>query len=157
MARNNKDDDGDFIRMQQEAIKRVRDMQARARSTLENDGVAFGDVPPPPPHQKPARPSSDQKPSHPPMQSVWNAPMANIGPPTGSPQNDGAYQNLPGTYREAPLPPNASGHRQSVPLTQKLALALDNEQILLMLLIFMLYRDGSDKFLMLALAYILIS
>jgi hypothetical protein len=162
MARNNKDDDGDFIRMQQEAIKRVRDMQARARITLENDGAVFGDVPPPPP-PKPPRPSYEPKPSRPEVRSVWNAPMANFSAQPPSSHGQGDFPGGAQSYREAPPPEEQGPHgppgpvrATQLPLPQKLALALDNEQILLMLLIYMLYRDGSDKFLMLALVYILI-
>src|SRR5659263_91351 len=41
MPRQAPENEDDFLRMQQEAIRRVRDMQERARRTLENAGVTI--------------------------------------------------------------------------------------------------------------------
>lgn len=181
MARKFPENEDDFIRMQQEAIRRVRDMQERARSTLESAGVPFdsleASVPPavptapvPPPRAVPS-PSREGHSGHPVTQSVWTAPAPAMHPPSPAPESaermfsDRVAAPPPVTVpRPSSMPHSAAGHAQfhsPIPpllgnLLPAVNISLDSEQILLMVLMFLLYQDNSDKFLILALAYILL-
>ena len=120
----------DFLQMQQDAIRRVREMQARARQTLENAGVPLE----PPPVRETEAPS---RPAPPPAREPKEPPCA--APP---PEREG-----PPTKR----PPEPSS------LLSGFHFSLDSEQILLMLLIYLLYKDHGDPYLMMALAYLLLT
>lgn len=118
--------------MQQEAIRRVRDMQARARRTLEDAGVPL--EPPSPPQHEPENRSS--------------APEADA-----EPLEDDTPQAAP---EDAPPPEHAApsaGHAKGSPFH----LSLDTEQIMLLLIIYLLYKDHGDQYLMMALAYLLLT
>lgn len=152
MAKNIPETEDDFIRMQQEAIRRVRDMQERARRTLEGDGMeivpgsssaqgaaeAFMPIAPVPPPEPSRIPD-------PPRVNAPERPVSSAGQHRAE---------TPGS-RSHPLPIGpAAPHAARPPL---FSLSLDNDQLLILALIFMLYQDGSDRFLMLALAYILLT
>lgn len=117
----------DFLQMQQEAIRRVRDMQARARQTLEDAGVPL----------EPAEP-----PDAPHMESPSHAPEPEAEPVDDPPAND-----------DPPQEPRMSHHEPQMPFH----LALDSEQIMLLLIIYLLYKDQGDQYLMMALAYLLLT
>lgn len=106
MARNNiPESEDDFIRMQQEAIRRVREMQERARRTLEGAGMHI--EPPPAAPAAPGQPAAQQQ--NPPAESRarGNAPAA---PP--APQHPSVPRPQPARAAEhAPRP--AQGHPQA--------------------------------------------
>lgn len=166
MPRNMPDSEDDFIRMQHEAIRRVRDMQERAHRTLENAGVPI------------ERPDNTSPPV---MEPVISAP----------PENDDnrARQSAPQPASFAPPPPQAqtappsgrvSAHETHPPQSRPAAaipksnsilsglipalignspsfnLSLDSEQIMLLLLCYLMFQDGADTFLILALGFVLI-
>lgn len=140
MARSLPQTEDDFIRMQQEAIRRVQEMQRRARSTLENAGMHIeGEqaeptqaAPPPAPSPPPPRPAAQNAPGPvtPPR------PMA-AGPPPAQPGIGGILPflqnglNLPG-----------------------FSISLDSEQLMLLGILYILFRDHADPWLMMALAYV---
>jgi hypothetical protein len=172
MARKTAESEDDFIRMQQEAIRRVRDMQQRARSTLESAGVplesheAARPAPPPVNTPKPAPPPAREgHTGRPATQSVWNAPAMHPAvhaapePAAGSFSSGYSHAGFP------PAPPRAPvDHERAASILSPLLgnllpsvnISLDSEQILLMILIFLLYQDDADKFLILAVAYVLL-
>jgi hypothetical protein len=185
MARKTPENEEDFIRMQQEAIRRVRDMQQRARRTLEDAGVPLErreeqtpppptPEPPPPQPQTPRpaqpqtpRPTQPQRESHrgPVTQSVWNAPVAPMRPS----QPVIPFPPPPAASKAPPYAEPAAATRQTTghphgggPLAPLLGnllpsvhISLDSEQVMLIVLVFLLYQDQADHFLLLALAYIL--
>ncbi|MFT8888793.1 MAG: hypothetical protein ABF904_08245 [Ethanoligenens sp.] len=121
----------DFLRMQQEAIRRVRDMQARARRTLEDAGV-------------PLEPPAPQETQGEPTQSREAFPAFAEDTPSFS-----ADEEPP----EAAESPASANHAPETPFH----FALDSEQIMLMLIIYLLYKDHGDQYLMMALAYLLLT
>lgn len=121
----------DFLRMQQEAIQRVRAMQERARQTLEDAGVPL--EPPPLPAQ-PRREPSEPLPQ---VQAASAASGQSVPPP---------HEEIP-RHASHPVPaPEMPFH-----------FALDSEQIMLLLIIYLLYKDHGDQYLMMALAYLLLT
>lgn len=174
----------DFIRMQQEAIRRVREMQSRARATLENAGmhIESGGEP------VTAAPRADspraeipyvdapvydtpqqQAPAETPHENV-QAP--HVQAPHAQPQRAEA-QNARSTRQSDSAqaqskkqPERPAPHRDESPLQQiipsflqksGLNINLESDQILLMLALYLLIQDGADKWLILALGYVLIT
>lgn len=226
MARMNSDDD--FLTMQQEAIRRVRDMQQRARDALENSGMYDGETqseasfdaekPTPPVEKKPIptptqnrpltsaqRPSAGYSASNNNRQNTgqnFGNPLAalfNMGSPNniGSPkmgvinQNSNNNRQNPASHTQAkpsekplhpqsfgpngpgernthgqpppgPPPVNKAGQNQP-PLGPSplgipgLNLNFDSDQLVIMAMLYMLFKDGGDQWLMLALAYIMLT
>ena len=120
----------DMLRMQQEAVERVRVFQERA-----NAATSFYDVPPsaieavPEPPEPPA-----------PLPAGEDAPEA--------PEN----QVLEAQSRVVPEPP-----RRADPVHGLLdRLGIDSETLLILGLIFLLYNEKADNVLLLALAYLLL-
>jgi len=142
MARHNPESEDDFIRMQQEAIRRVREMQRRARATLENAGMHIEnkDDPFPPPQ---AYPGYAREPETPHMPPVAPAP----------PQS---ADNPPAALAEQKKPEPVQKPASSVPRKSGINFSLDHDQLLLLAIILMLIQDSGDKWLLLSLAYVLI-
>ena len=187
MPRKTPENEEDYIRMQQEAIRRVRDMQDRARLTLESAGVPLGNhedtghTPPPAsssaPRQNPG-PAWEARQARSYTQSVWNAPVQvpreMLTPPSF--ENRSTISGAGPSAQEEPPDPPADDqappppHRRSDPqprahpnipsfisnLLPSINLNFDSEQVLLLILIFVLYQDKADNFLILALVYILL-
>ena len=153
--------DEDFLVMQQEAIRRVRDMQRRARATLEGHGIPLepggaddfaSPAAPPAPSPAPGgprqtnaptqRPSRAQTPNPHPPSSPGRPAAQPAGPPGGAASGLQGLLGLP-----------MSGVLSKLPLFN---LSLDSEQLILLGMIYMLFRDKGDPWLMLALGYILL-
>jgi hypothetical protein len=201
MPRKSPENEDDFIRMQQEAIRRVRDMQERSRNTLESANMSLDG-------REPARPAAavnnpprstsppgDGRGSRPVTQSVWTAaaprsvtPPA-VTPPVGRQTSEtaargtqhaepppperpraevqrsggfpfGLLRSVPPTLEPPHASPEPASERSLFPpllsnLLPSININFDSEQIMLMILIYVLYQDNADKFLMLALTYIL--
>lgn len=152
----------DFLKMQQDAIRRVRDMQVRARRTLAEDGIPLESQPP-----APAAAAAQEAPPQPaPPLQPQRPTIASMRPPAPP-----AYANL-GTLRPAmreypieppepeapPAPALAPAPAMGLPnpLGSLFHLSLDSEQLMLMGILYMLYRDHGDPTLMLALGYLLL-
>lgn len=131
MADRDPKNERDFLQMQQEAIRRVREMQARARRTLEDAGMP---IEPPSPPQHPPEPARDARQSEPPAPEEKE--------PAG---------------KETEEPPLETGFKEEKAASLPFHLSLDSEQIMLMLLIYLLYKDHGDQYLMMALAYLLLT
>lgn len=139
MSKHYPESEDDFIRMQQEAIKRVREMQNRARATLERAGMHIEnseDAFPPPQ----AYPGYVQNP-HP------TAPPAEPVIHTESDLHTEPVMQTEKVSKPAAVPLNMGG----------LTLSLDHDQLLLLSMILMLLQDGADKWLLLSLAYVLLA
>lgn len=126
MAQNLPENEDDFIRMQQEAIRRVREMQERARRTLADAGMPI----------QPAVP--DPFPPGP-------APEV---PPAAPPESPAPPPRRPEPVPFLPVDPAR--------LLRELPLPLKGDQLLLMGMIYLLYHDGGDIYLILALVFILL-
>lgn len=141
----------DIMAMQKDAIARVKEMQRRADQTLHRN----------------------QQPS----------PAGAVAPQTVSPSPEKENKNMPSSASPAQKPaprqqstePSHSGHPSVMgnvfsmvdnlltasPSTGKLqgilnALNVDNERLLILILLVMLYNDGADYTVLLALLYLLI-
>jgi len=164
MARNMPQTEEDFLSAQQEAIRRVREMQSRARQTLESAGMHLeppSSLPPQPriqpltehtqpqtePEQHP--PQANRPPAPPPIQNRFEPIReAVVHKPQSQPQNDGGLH--------IPIISDVlSGNFPKLPV-EILNISLDNEQIMILMLIFVLYIDKADPYLMIALAYVLL-
>lgn len=217
VANQNYDSEDDFARMQQEAIRRVRDMQNRARATLENAGMHIensgSDFLPEQEHIGRAQPDSpslvsptghssdDPQTDDPHTNTVYsnNDPHSNTVR-TDDPENNNHRSNDPRSYNSQNNDPRSNDPRtddtqnnaprsndshnndprtdeprtkephqsqrpvethepqlNEPPLMQALGLniALDSDQLLLLLAIYLLIKDGADKWLILALAYVM--
>lgn len=174
MARSVPESEDDFIRMQQDAIRRVREMQERARRTLEDAGLRIqpeeshaANQPPELQLQEPQQlPRNVENESNP-------VPVAPAPRPSG--QNHGStsfHTGRPPQPRPAAAPPGHSAHQISPPaLLQQLMnggltipdtvnvpmlnISLGRDQIMLIILLYILIKDGADQWLILALAYIM--
>lgn len=128
----------DFVRMQQEAIRRVREMQNRARATLENAGMHIENSEP---RQSPSPPA-------------YSAPAAGEAPSkTVQQRHEHEKQESKSSFTEEKHVP----HHSVKPLIRvpSFNFSLDSDQVLLTLLIYLLLKDGADKWLILSLAYVL--
>jgi len=113
--------------MQQDAINRVLEMQERASRTLEASGMGAEGGNVRAPHE------AERTPSH----SEREADHHHADRPAAPSPLSG----LLGSFSNLPL----------------LNFSIDSEDIILLLLIYILYKDGADMWLLLALAYIFIS
>lgn len=203
----------DFLTMQQEAIRRVREMQQRAREALENSGMYGGETQseasfnaertPPPVEKKPTqnRPfTSAQRPSAGysasnnnrqntqgsfanPLAALFNMGSPNMGGNNHSNNNrpnTAAHEAKPGENKQGPgpkpqggmnshgsvppdpPPPNKTGQNPPPPGPSALGipginLNFDSDQLVIMAMLYMLFKDGGDQWLMLALAYIMLT
>jgi hypothetical protein len=162
MANQRPESDDDFIRMQQEAIRRVREMQSRARATLENAGMHIenhSDMPADPPVQgfsmpTPQRATENDRPVEPeeiePFEhEAENKPVEpkieNERVEHKSGENNGEKHN------------DSLGALSQLIHNPMINLKLGSDQIMLMILIYLLVNDGADKWLILSLAYVLIT
>lgn len=148
MAKRSPESDDDFMRMQQEAIRRVREMQNRARATLENAGMHIES------HDDPFPASRDYPDYQPIPQSTLRDenPVQNQIRPN---ERQNASLNETVFEREEKVPVKTD---VNIPLKMDgLSLSLDHDQLLLLSIILMLMQDGADKWLLLSLAYVLIS
>lgn len=137
MAKSYPESEDDFIRMQQEAIRRVREMQSRARATLENAGMHI----------------ENNGPLKEPPAPAYSAP------PAGEMHLENAQHR---EHKKADSKPSFTEekhvpHHSVKPLIRvpSFNLSLDSDQVLLTLLIYLLMKDGADKWLILSLAYVL--
>lgn len=135
----------DFLRMQQEAVLRVREMQQRARRTLEDAGIPMEQPPAEPPLPAQDSPAEQASSAEQPPAGSGSAPLHEAAAQGRAPHaSRGGLAGLPLALGAGKLP---------LPL---LNLSLDTEQILILIMIFMIYQDHGDKWLMLALGYILL-
>ena len=118
-------DNHDLLRMQQDAIRRVRLMQQRAQASV-GGGESAPDAPAPDTPDAPDAPSGNATPPLPPASSVQRMKVR----------------------RNLPPPPSAS----VAPLQ---ALTGDSERTLLLVLLLLLLQEGTDPELLLALMYLL--
>jgi len=140
MANQRPESDDDFIRMQQEAIRRVREMQSRARATLENAGMHIenhSDMPAEPEEIEPFEHEAENKPVEP---KIENERVEHK-----SGENNGEKHN------------DSLGALSQLIHNPMINLKLGSDQIMLMILIYLLVNDGADKWLILSLAYVLIT
>jgi hypothetical protein len=164
VANRNTESEDDFIRMQQEAIRRVREMQSRARATLENAGMHIendNDYPDAAAHSAPAASAGASAPG-------WSADDNHAtakNPVHNEAHVSTQHQTQPNQQpreREIPHIPNIphEPHRSEQPgglNLQGLNISLDTDQLMLMATIYLLIKDGADKWLILSLAYILLA
>lgn len=153
MAKYGSESEEDFTKMQQEAIERVREMQNRARLTLENAGMHIqgGNSPFPPAKSYPGY--KDRNESSPAADAISQQPIPENVPPEKPPQAAfaAAPYNIPTAVSE-----NITAKMEKH-LGGGLNISLDHDQILLFSMISMLMQDGADKWLLLSLAYVLMS
>lgn len=153
MARNNPESEDDFLRMQQEAIRRVREMQSRARATLEQNGVHIennGDMPAEPPQQSYTAPVPTQRRYTEPPRRQPEPQQRRSEPEQKQPE---PREKLPHT--EEQFHNSTSKSPETGKKNQAFNLSLDNDQLMLLGLIYVLMKDGADKWLILSLAYVL--
>ena len=169
MPRQAPENEDDFLRMQQEAIRRVRDMQERARRTLENAGVTIerplsnsandSDM-----HMQDTVPlheqNSVQRGQHEPVHEEASAHRSEHQPRATSqhePQVSHAGVTSSSVLNAA-APHIQGGLLSSLTgILPSFNLSLDTEQIMLLALCYMLFQDGADKFLIMALAYVVMT
>lgn len=174
MARSVPESEDDFIRMQQDAIRRVREMQERARRTLEDAGLRIQ----PEESQAANQPPEPQLPEPPQMpRDIGNeinpVPVPPAPRPSGQNRsNTPPHSGRPPQLRPAAASPGHSAHQMSPPaLLQQLMnggltipetvnvpmlnISLGRDQIMLIILLYILIKDGADQWLILALAYIM--
>lgn len=136
MANKYPESEDDFIHMQQEAIRRVREMQSRARATLENAGMHIE--------------NNDPRPQ--PSAPVYSAPETHHSPLKE--KHEHAEPKVEPVVSEEKHVP----HHSTAPLIRvpSFNLSFDSDQVLLIMLIYLLIKDGADKWLILSLAFVLI-
>lgn len=159
MPRNIPQTEEDFLAMQQEAIQRVRQMQRRARRTLEDAGMHIE-----PPASEPAAEALPQT-------NAVDAPTRPEPPFRAGTEAvpGGFYGSPPQTVREPPPQPDPPMPERPVaravppgpapfPNLPKTIfnLSIDNEQLIILGLLLLLYQDKADSLLILALVYILL-
>lgn len=123
--------DNDFNRMQQEAIERVREMQKRARYSVERSNEELFSRS----EEVPSRPEPPKEKIKPPVKPRAHAPP--VRPP-----------------RSNPLEGLLSG--KGFNLQSILGFNLESDHLLILGLLFLLYTDSGDRLLMLALLYIML-
>ena len=109
----------DFNRMQEEALRRMREMQSRSRTAVNRPH------PPPPPHPEPQPPQQHQHPNH--------------------NQKQHHDQNKPASQPPADILKSLLGD-----------IKIDSEKALILLMLFVLYKNKADMKLLLALGYLII-
>lgn len=189
MARQNPESDSDFLRMQQEAILRVREMQSRARATLENAGMHIENNDAPDFTSAQANIGRSQTSAASQDFSVdgnsgtthtentrfanahSNAPHSeNTRSTTSHPDNARDNEPHSGAQRQPDMRSSAPRQNQRpedihAPFGKEtdflhmsgLNLALDSDQLLLLATLYLLIKDGSDKWLILSLAYVMLT
>lgn len=176
--------DHDMLNMQQEAIRRVRQMQQRARQSLGGEGPPAGEQSMP--VQGPAQPAMKAEQSRP---AAAGQTPDTFGQASGAsrPAGQGAHMQSPqGASPGRPQPPPAGGlggigewlghlwqggtqeqpggggiiHSligENSPAAKALeALGIDNERLLLIGLLLVLLNEKADRTLLLALVYLLL-
>lgn len=123
---------GDFNRMQEEAMQRLRDMQSRSRTAVNRPREAQ-------PHRQQDQRQSFQRE---PQQSFQQENRQN----TRQEQRQSTQQSAPPNFQ-----PNLD------PLKSLFGdMKIDSEKALILLILFILYKNKSDPKLLLALGYLLI-
>lgn len=136
-----------MLRMQQDAIQRVREMQRRANEKISQETPHAPANTAPHPSQSqahtsaPPPPAQRQAPPHPP--AGHSAPAQGHSRPASSPFN--LLQSLFPSSQQQDTQPGLLAR-----------LGIDQEQAFLVLLILMLLREGADQKLILALCYLLL-
>lgn len=174
--------DSDVLHMQQEAIRRVRQMQQRARQNLQ-EGVLPGGAPDIPAQPAPVQPSVPVQPP-PPAQAVppppgqaaappgpggGRGPSSPPPPPPGPSGGSPGLGNLGGLGERLGQLIEGGEQGQSIcrlldllvqgssPISEALsALGLDGERLLLLGLLLLLWNEQADRTLLLALGYLLL-
>lgn len=151
----------DILKMQREAVERVREMQRRARRTLEGPPAAVEAAGTP-------RPVLTQPPQaegfHPQKGPIYvqyegEPPHRARGYP---PQHRQTAEHGRHTVNEnmGGYPKNTSSEPSGGLLSQVgsflTSLGLDNDRLLILILLFVLWGEGADKTLLLALCYLLL-
>lgn len=163
VAKQSLDSEDDFLKMQQEAIRRVREMQNRARATLEDAGMHIenhGDFPDGQANSaraKQGRPSeasfgaarSDSQRSDDTRSNGSRSEFSHESQKTED------YHTPPQRYTE--VRGTAKQDEQNYIHAPGLNIALDKDQMLLLLMIYLLITDSADKWLILSLAYVLLT
>ena len=135
MPRKIPENEDDFIQMQQEAIRRVREMQARANRTLEDAGMHITDHP------------DEGTQVHEAVLDQQAAQPVHAGPPPlPAPRPAGQADRRP--------PPEGRENAIRLPIFN---ISLDSDELLLLVMVFLLVREKADPWLVLALGYILIT
>lgn len=138
---SNRYNNSDMLRMQQEAIQRVQDMQERARRAAQGGGMRLPDTPAPMPQARPIQ-EPEPEPAPSPLPQAFPAPP----------------EPAPGHHQHNPLSDLLSSFSggDSSPLVRLLnGLGLDGEQLLILGLLFLLWNEEADHTIMLALLYLL--
>lgn len=155
----------DFLDAQREAIRRVREMQTRARHTLESAGMHIEPTPTPQPRIVPISEHATQierdafersqpviphieEPAqnrHEPVQNHHE--QVHKEKPIQSPLEDGFHIPFISDIINGGIP--------SMPI-KIFDISLDNEQIIILIVLYVLYIDKADPYLMVALGYVLL-
>lgn len=173
VARQTSEAEDDFIRMQQEAIMRVRDMQSRARATLENAGVHIenSNADYPLEQAQNGRTQSDlfaqsfsanQSSNDPHSDAVHSDAVRSDTARSAAAHADTSHAGAArsGATHESKRPVEKDEPQQGEPSiinAMGLNISLDNDQLLLLLTIYLLIKDGADKWLILSLAYVMLT
>ncbi len=112
---------GDFNKMQEEALSRLREMQKRSRTAINRPNPPQNPAPPPRPNPQPH------------------------SQPNNQPNNQHNYQQ---PHQPAPRP-DLFGNLFS-------DMKIDSEKALILLMLFVLYKNKADIKLLLALGYLLV-
>jgi hypothetical protein len=158
VPRNIPQTEDDFLDAQREAIRRVRDMQSRARHTLESAGVHLEPTPTLHPRATPVFENTAQI-----EHDAFERPQQ-ARPHVEEPIKHHYEQ----THKENPIQPQddigfhipfisdiINGGVPSLPI-KIFDISLDNEQIMILIVLYVLYMDKADPYLMVALGYILL-
>lgn len=152
MARRQGYTDSEMMRMQQDAVARVREMQSRARLTAEESEGAG--IPTPPGYSGrnyrnwSTNPNIQRQRMQQVQEEIRQAP---------SPQREAQREEAP--PKAAPPPPPAEPEsREPTTLIQDIlkAVGLDDDRVLIIGLLFLLINAKADTTLILALIYLLI-
>lgn len=136
--------DDEVMRMQQDAVRRVKEMQKKAQSTLEE---AKREYPNPPPPQKPGPPSRQQSQPQPSAMEQLKGISQQVLPAVEDVLDGGSITDLINAF----LPQSEDSPAGGVVK----ALKLDGERILILGLLLLLMNAKADKTILLALFYLL--
>lgn len=137
---------GEMLRMQQDAIQRVREMQRRSNEKISQE------APPAPANATPQGHSQPPSPAPPPPAQHREAPHPRAGHSTPA-QGHSPPAGFPFNLLQSLFPSSQQQNTQPGLLAR---LGIDEEQAFLLLLILMLLREGADQKLILALCYLLL-
>lgn len=150
MANNYNYSYDDMIRMQQDAIRRVKEMQRVSNQNMQGER----------PRQQNRQGGRQTQPNHQEKHHAHTGEQGTSHPhgaahiPNGHEQ---PHQEKPDEHEKDPSPDEEEESESSTLLKGILdRLGLDSEKALLMVMILILLNDGADKKLILALAYLLI-